>query len=146
MSRKSSFETAAVRLLLSLGIIFLSLHLLGVPGENAGGLPETARATEYNREFSPDDPVVILYLRDYSLLPHLKVLVNSEVRGTFQSRYVTVPVHSGDTLAIDGTFYSQPLSIEVLSTSKAITSPRSGEIVHLNGNVAHLGRVAAADH
>lgn len=145
MPVKSNFESIAVRLLLSLGIIFLSLHLLGGAGQNTAD-PETAPASAAKVEFNADDPVITLYLKDYSLLPYLKVLVNRELRGTFQSRYVTIPVQNGDSIAVDGTYYREPLSIEILTTSRAITKPHSGEIIHLNGNVAELGQVVADTH
>lgn len=138
------FESVAARLIFSLAIIFLTLHLLGVPGQYNGS-PDAAPASGSSWEFSGDEQVITLYLHDYSLLPYLKVLVNNEVKGTFLNRYVTVPVRNGDSIAIDGTFYKEPLTIEVLNVPMAVTRPRSGETIRLNGNVAGLGKVVAAD-
>ncbi|MCL5058135.1 MAG: hypothetical protein M1130_09105 [Actinobacteria bacterium] len=141
---KSSFESTAVRLIFSLGVIFLSLHLLGGLGQYQSSY-DAAPASGPAGEFSGDEQVITLYLHDYSLLPYLKVLVNNEVRGSFQNRYVTVPVLSGDSIAIDGTFYKEPLTVEVLNTPGTVTRPRKGETIRLNGNVAGLGRVIGTD-
>ncbi|HBV96919.1 MAG TPA: hypothetical protein DEF36_07725 [Desulfotomaculum sp.] len=141
---KIRFESAAASLILSLAIIFLSLHLLGGPGQYKSS-PDAAPASGKAWEFSGDEQVITLYLHNYSLLPYLKVLVNNEIRGSFLNRYVTVPVRDGDSIAIDGTFYKEPLTVEVLNVPEAVTRPRSGETILLNGNVASLSNVVAPD-
>lgn len=143
MSGKGSFESLTVRIIFSLVIIFLSLQLFGgfrdyysTPGATA-----TAEQTYY---FSGDEQVVTLYLQKYSLLPRLKVLVNGESRGSFNSRYVTVAVRSGDVITLDGTFYKRPVDIEILDSSKAVRSPSKGKILHLNGTIISLGKVVTS--
>jgi len=141
---KRNFDSTAARLIISLGIVFLSLHLLGGLGQYQSSY-DAAAASGPAGEFSGDEQVITLYLHDYSLLPYLKVLVNNEVRGSFLNRYVTVPVRSGDSIAIDGTYYKEMLTVEVFNVSGAVTRPRSGETIRLNGNVAGLGNVIAPD-
>ncbi|MHB8158656.1 MAG: hypothetical protein ACYDEQ_14935 [Desulfocucumaceae bacterium] len=87
-----------------------------------------------------------LYLSDYSLLPHLRVLVNGEVKVTFNSRYLALAVNSGDVIAVDGTFYKRPVKVEVYNVSKNIKSPRCGDRLQLNGNVASLGKTVMTSH
>lgn len=85
--------------------------------------------------------VVTFFLRDYSLMPYVRVLVNGEVKGAFDRKYVTVAVREGDSIAIDGTFYARPVSIEVLDASSAVKNPRVGSVYRLNGSMISLGEV-----
>ncbi len=132
-------EKLLSRMLFAAAALFLSLQLASgyrdqaavdgrSPFGNGAGWAEGGQA-------------VTFYLRDYSLLPYVRVVVNNEVRGNFKNRYVTVAVHDGDSLVIDGTFYNRPVSIEVLDVSGAVRFPRKGDVINLNGNLVSLGRV-----
>lgn len=134
-------ETTATRVLFSVFVIFLSLHLLTDfrgAGGHAGGSPAAPHQGEWN--FS--SPVVMFYLKDYSLMPHLKVLVNGEVKGVFNNRYVAVEVGPGDAISLDGTYYNRPVYIEVLDVSKEVANPKTGAVHKVNGNIISLGKVS----
>lgn len=90
-------------------------------------------------------PVVTLRLKNYSSLPHARVLVNGEPRGEFRERYVTVFVQEGDVLEIDGTRYNRPLDIEVLDVSREVVLPAAGSSLRVEGSVATLGRVCLGE-
>ncbi|MFZ5647742.1 MAG: hypothetical protein ACOY30_09020 [Bacillota bacterium] len=142
MQKAGFTETIIVRIVFSVFVIFLSLHLL-TDFRSAGGQASESPAAPLQGEWNFESPVVTFYLRDYSLLPHLKVLVNGEVKGAFNNRYVTVEVHPGDVISLDGTYYNRPVNIEVMDVSKGVTSPRSGVVYKLNGNILSLGKVPA---
>ncbi|MFZ5650071.1 MAG: hypothetical protein ACOY4I_04345 [Bacillota bacterium] len=142
MQRAGFSETIIIRVLFSVFVIFLSLHLL-TDFRDASGQAGRSPDAPHPGEWSFESPVVTFYLKDYSLLPHLKVIVNGEVKGVFNNRYVTVEVHPGDVISLDGTYYNRQVSIEVLDTSKEVTSPRAGSVYRLNGNILSLGRVSA---
>ncbi|MCL6609903.1 MAG: hypothetical protein K6T66_00025 [Peptococcaceae bacterium] len=91
--------------------------------------------------WTPGSPVVTFYLKDYSLMPYLRVVVNGEVAGSFKNRYVTVPVQDGDVIALDGTFYNRPVAVEVLGVSAGVAFPAEGGVITLDGNLVTLGRV-----
>ena len=145
MSGAKYFESVAVRLLFSAVIIFLSIHLINdFRYTYSGG--DIVPASSAVENISADSQLVTLYLSDYSLLPHLRVLVNGEVKGTFNSRYLALAVNSGDVIAVDGTFYKRPVKVEVYNVSKNIKSPRCGDRLQLNGNVASLGKTVMTSH
>jgi len=93
-------------------------------------------------DWTADRQLVTFYLHDYSLLPYVRVVVNGEVKGAFSSRYVTVAVQEGDSLALDGTFYNRPVKVEVLDVSGGVKSPRRGDLIQINGGLVKLGQVA----
>lgn len=86
-------------------------------------------------------PVVTFQLKNFSLLPLAKVLVNGEPGGEFQDRYVTVFVKEGDILEVDGTRYSRPIDIEVLDASREVIRPAAGARFRVDGNVVTVGQV-----
>ena len=142
MRRDKLLEVIFTRVLFTLFVIFLSFQILTGFKEAKG---ETGSLTQSRTsEWTPGSPVITFYLKDYSLLPRVRVLVNDEVKGSFNNRYVTVEVHQGDIIHLDGTFYNSPVNIEVLSVTRGIIHPRGGEIFRLNGNLLSLGKVAAA--
>jgi len=87
------------------------------------------------------DHLVTFQLLDYSTLPRAAVLVNGEKRGSFQYRYVTVPVADGDELAIDAAFYEQPVSFKIIETYGNVRWPESGMIVKVHGTTKKIGKV-----
>ena len=140
MSGTKMAEATISSLLLTFAVIFLSIHVMSNYSfsENPYEPVNTAGTTS---DISADTRVITLYLKDYSLLPHMRVLVNGDVRGEFKNRYVTVTVNSGDMISIDGTYYNLPVTVEVLNSSKSVTSPRPGDIFHVKGDIAALGKV-----
>lgn len=134
-------ERVLVRLLFSAAVLFLSLRLVSSWGEPA---PAAGWQPASGSDWSGDSRVVTFYLREYQLMPYARVVVNGEVRGGFTGRYLTVAVHDGDSLALDGTFYNRPISVEVLDVSSGVKVPRKGEVITLKGNVVPLGRVEPA--
>ena len=132
-------EKLLIRLLFTAVVLFLSVHIMA----DSGGTERETIGTPamIAGEWTCGSQVVTFFLRDYSLMPHLKVLVNGEERGKFQNRYVTVAVTEGDFISIDSTFYSRPASIEVLDVSQGLKNPGKGEVFRLKGNVAAVGIV-----
>ncbi|KUK81119.1 MAG: putative membrane protein [Pelotomaculum thermopropionicum] len=84
---------------------------------------------------------VTFQLKNYSLLPMARVLVNNEPRGIFDNRYVTVLVGEGDMIKIDGTRYDRAIDIEVLDVSKGVVLPAAGSEFRVEGNVVAVGKV-----
>lgn len=93
------------------------------------------------KDWTYESEIITFFLKDYSLMPHLNVVVNGEVKGTFKNRYVSVAVHEGDVLALDSTFYEIPVRIEVLDISGAINHPKKGTVFKLHGNILPIGEV-----
>lgn len=87
------------------------------------------------------EPVVTFQLINYSTLPLARVLVNGEPCGVFNDRYITVFVHEGDLLEVDGSCYNRPLDIEVLDVSKEVLIPAAGDRLRVEGGIICLGRV-----
>jgi hypothetical protein len=85
--------------------------------------------------------VITLQLKNYSLLPMARVLVNDEPQGQFNNRYVTVLVSPGDTIKIDGTRYNRAIDIEVLDVSQEVVFPAAGSKFRVEGNVVSMGKV-----
>jgi hypothetical protein len=125
-----------MRVFFSSVILFLSLHLMSNYKNSAWGDHRNAAVTV--KDWDCDSHIVTFFLRDYSLMPHVKVLVNGEVRGVFNNRYVTVAVREGDRIDIDGTFYERPINIEVLDVSRGINNPPKGSVFTLKGTVVSL--------
>ncbi|MFZ5644142.1 MAG: hypothetical protein ACOY46_11175 [Bacillota bacterium] len=140
MSGIKTAESIISRLLLTFALIFLSLHVLSADRLSENQY-DAVNTTGTAADISADTRVITLFLRDYSLLPHMRVLVNGDVRGEFKNRYVTVTVNSGDVVSIDGTYYNMPVRVELLNASKAVTSPRPGDIFNVKGNITTLGKV-----
>lgn|GEM_PF-2244963 len=141
MRRDKLLEVLFTRALFTLFVIFLSFQIFN--GFNEAKGETSSQALNKTSEWNPGSPVVTFYLKDYSLLPKARVLVNDEVKGQFNNRYVTIEVHHGDIIKLDGTFYNSPVNIEVLSVTSGITHPRGGDVFKLNGNILSLGKVAA---
>lgn len=148
MSRQGPVERFLLRVI---GIIVL---LLVVTQYMAGGISEQVISQVGLREDVQSNPgapdpvpthVVTLQLNNFSTLPRVKVLVNQEVRGEFYDRYVTVSVKNGDTIEVDGTFYSHPVEIVVLDASPGVLAPASGQKLKLQGNFATVGTVRTSD-
>lgn len=140
MSRNEYAGRLLLRVLFSAVILFFSLQIFSgyrdMPAENSGRLSGRGET-----DWVSGSQVVTFFLADYSLLPYVRVLVNGEVKGSFEKRYVTVAVREGDSIAIDGTFYARQVSIEVLDVSSGVKSPRKGSVYRLNGSVISLGEV-----
>jgi len=89
--------------------------------------------------------VVTFQLKNYSLLPMARVLVNDEPQKIFNDRYVTVFVRAGDILKIDGTRYNRSIDIEVLDVSKEVIRPAAGSGFRVEGNVVTVGKVCLSE-
>lgn len=85
--------------------------------------------------------LVTFQLLDYSALPKASVLLNGEKRGSFEHRYVTVPVTDGDILAIDATFYKHPASFRIIETYGNIKWPKKGMEIKVQGITRKIGTV-----
>lgn len=132
-------ERLLVRLLFTSVVLFFSLHIVMVYRDSVSAYSGPFSAGP--GDWPPDSPVVTLFLQDYSLMPYVRVVVNGEVKGAFNHRYVTVAVQDGDSLALDGTFYKRPVRVEIFDVSGGVISPGKGRVITLNGNMAPLGRV-----
>lgn len=137
-----------------LRVIGLIVLLLVVTQYMLGGITEQVVSQVGSREDVQSNPgapepvpthVVTLQLNNFSTLPRAKVLVNQEVRGEFRDRYVTVAVRNGDTIEVDGTFYSHPVEIVVLDVSPGVLAPSSGQQLKLQGGVTKVGTVRISE-
>ena len=106
---------------------------------------DTAITTTVNTVHQSESHVT-LYLKNYSLLPHLQVLVNGNKAGVFDNRYVTVSVQDGDVIEIDGTFYNHSIIAEVLNTTDDITTPVIEQQLSIENNVILVGVVKIKDN
>lgn len=145
MSNRPYTENIILRVFFSLVILFFALNIISVymdiPAEISGPPPGSAVS-----DWTPGQPVLTLFLQEYSLMPYVRVLVNGEVKGSFRSRYVTLAVQDGDSVSLDGAFYDLPVNIEVLDVSGGIIRPMKGSVLTLRGNVTHLGKVKISGH
>lgn len=140
LSGNINSERLLARVLFSAVMLFVSLQFFSSYPDT---LSEDSRrlAGSGETDWASGSQVVTFYLVDYSLMPYIRVLVNGEVKGAFDKRYVTVAVREGDSIAIDGVFYARPVSIEVLDVSSGVKNPRKGSVYRINGNIISLGEV-----
>lgn len=130
-------EKIMVRVLFTMTLLFFSFQVFSAY-QQAMVVNNTSNTKPV---WSSDTPVVTFYLRDYASMPYAHVLLNGEVAGSFQQRYLTIPVHSGDLLSLDGSFYGRPINIEIFNASKGVKNPEKGKSIQLNGNIISLGKV-----
>lgn len=138
MSANGYAERLLVRVIFSAVVLFFSARIIagyfGPEAAGGGRLEESGISA-----WTPGSQVITFSLQDYSLMPYVRVLVNDEVRGSFDSRYVTVAVQEGDVIALDGTFYDRPVAVEVMDVSGGVKNPLRGAVYRLDGNVARIG-------
>lgn len=91
------------------------------------------------------DHLVTFQMLDYTTLPMAAVLVNGEIKGSFEQRYVTVPVAHGDVLEIDTHYYRHPVSFKVVETFGDVTWPAKGRVFTVEGTTKKLGTVKIND-
>lgn len=133
-------EKLLIRLIFSAVIFLLFFQIITSFKESIGEENHLVNGNS-TKDWTYESEVITFFLKDYSLMPHLKVIVNGEVKGTFKNRYVTVAVHGGDVLSLDGTFYEIPVRIEVLNISGGIKHPKKGSVLKLHGNILPVGMV-----
>ncbi|MFZ5632709.1 MAG: hypothetical protein ACOY40_07650 [Bacillota bacterium] len=140
MSKTSHGQRFFIRLFFTAAILFLSLQIISGYRDTMGYRYARLTGNEAG-DWTYGSQVVTFFLQEYALMPYLRVLVNSEVKGVFNNRYVTVAVHEGDSIELDGTFYNRPVSVEVLDVSERVVNPRKGAVLRLHGNMLSLGKV-----
>lgn len=86
-----------------------------------------------------------LSLMNYTSLQKAVLLRNGEPVGDFRDKQLTIRVNDGDQLALDGSFYTYPLSFEVTSISDNITSPKAKQMIEVRHNVVNIGPVRIKD-
>ncbi|MBM7854666.1 hypothetical protein JOC37_001044 [Desulfohalotomaculum tongense] len=87
------------------------------------------------------EPHITLYLENYSALPRLSVLVNGDKAGQFNHRYVTIPVHDGDVVEIDGSFYNREVIVRVLNTTGEVVEPVVDKQLRIKGQLTTVSTV-----
>ncbi len=142
-------EITLIRMVIATAILLMLSQILPVGSSfKQASVPanslEQVRPHIKNQDVS-QYPVVTLQLKNFSSLPHAKVLVNGEAKGEFKNRYVTVFVQEGDVLEVDSTRYNRPLDIEVLDVSKGVLLPVAGTRIRVDGCIGTLGQVRLHD-
>lgn len=129
-----------LRVFFTLAILFLSLHLITGYQDTIGtGEPQITVPTV--TEWTAGSTVITFCLQDFALMPHLRVMVNNQITGSFNNRYFTVAVQEGDSISLDGTFYNMPVNVEVFDASSGVIHPKTGSVLRVYGNVVSLGTV-----
>lgn len=140
--KRKKMNVFLIRLLFSTVALYLSLNIVAAMKNR--DVEETAfQPQKPVAEWTEDSQLVTFFLQDYSLLPHVKVIVNNEVRGSFDNRYLSVAVQNGDRIYIDATFYDSPVRIEVLDVSRGVKIPARGDVFNLQGNTSPTVEVVA---
>lgn len=80
-------------------------------------------------------------LQDFSSLAKAGLLINGEKAADFRLKQVTVKVFPGDTIEIDGSFYSRPLTFKVVQASSHLSQPCLHQLVQTDSNRVFLGKV-----
>ncbi|NPV26297.1 MAG: hypothetical protein HPY81_02325 [Firmicutes bacterium] len=84
-------------------------------------------------------------LLNYSSLQKAVLLRNGEPIGDFRDKHLTVRVHAGDVLEVDGSYYNYPLALEITAASENIVSPKVKQRIEVKHNVVKLGVVQLKD-
>ncbi len=132
-------------------VIIISLLVLGTQvflgGDQYGPNVEPAMGDSYlepqqaaaGRDLNK--PIVTFRLEEFVSLPQARLLVNGEVAGVFNGRYVTVSVAEGDVLQVDGTRYERPFKIEVMDVSCEVAEPQPGLTITVNESLRNIALV-----
>lgn len=107
-------------------------------------LEDVAVSPNAARNLTAGEPTITLYLKDYTSLPKMHVLVNGEPVGAFKDRYFTFQVQDGDLIELDATFYNHPVAVQVITVSERITFPEKGETFSETG-IIPVGKVKIDD-
>ncbi|WP_031515229.1 hypothetical protein [Desulfofalx alkaliphila] len=95
----------------------------------------------YNETAHWSEPRITFYLENFSSLPHLYVLVNGNKLASFTDRYLTIPVEHGDTIEIDGSFYTHSIQVKVLNVTEDILSPAVDHQLSIENNIVKVDGV-----
>jgi len=106
-----------------------------VMGDSYMGPQQATASRDLNK------PVVTFRLKEFVSLPQARLLVNGEVVGVFNGRYVTVSVAEGDVLQVDGTEYERPFEIEVMDVSREVAEPQQGLTITVNEGLRNIALV-----
>ena len=101
----------------------------------------SAKGETGERDSQARQATVTLQLENYSSLAKAKVMVNGHEAGDFTEKQVSVMVHPGDLLEVDGSFYQQAIRVKVLDTSSIIKLPEEGKEFLIRSGITELGRV-----
>lgn len=84
---------------------------------------------------------ITIQCENFSSLEKAILLVNGEEVGDFRDKQLTIKVSPGDTVSIDGSFYTHELIFKVVAASENVGQPEIGQIIRVNGDVALVGEV-----
>lgn len=84
---------------------------------------------------------ITLELTNFSAMEKAVILVNGQVVADFREKRVTIPVNSGDTLEVDGSFYQYPLAILIQDVSNNVGYPKENQVIKVEQSRVNLGRI-----
>ena len=84
---------------------------------------------------------VTLEITDFSSLQKANILLNGQIIADFREKWVTVPVRTGDILAIDGSFYRQPFTVIVRKVSPHLQYPKVNQVIKIEQNLVQIGEI-----
>lgn len=114
----------------------------GVEGLNFQNRPEsTKESINFNSPIAETEAEITLALVDYSSLQKAKVLVNGEVKGNFLNKYVSVNLHQGDLLEVDGKFYTHSFKVKLIEVSPALAGLKQGQQFTVKAEELTLGEI-----